>query len=576
MGLLNSALQIGRSALLSYQGALQVVGNNISSAASEDYTRLTPELDPLQGAVLAGHLRPGAGVALTGIQRTLDEALEDRVRLAVGAHESAVVQQAAMARIEVSFDNISGTDVATRLTDFFNNMDELQNRPDDLATRDLTITSGALLAESLHTLRDGLTSVGEDMDGRIADLVAHADDVARRIAELNEEITAAEAGTPAQATGLRDQRDALLHDLSEIFDVTVREQPNGTLNVYIGNEALVQGNFVRGLIAVQEIDGDVIRTSARFADTNQQLSAAGGRIAGLITSRDQYAYGRIAAIDELAAVIIANVNRIHADGQGLIGFESVTGTTGLWATDVSLRSGATGMTTTPRSGSFYITVVDEVTGMPVAYRIDVNLDGGPADTTLESLAADLTDQVAGVTAALTSDNRLALTADDGLRFVFGFDGQQAREDTSGVLAALGINTFFEGTDARDIVVNDLLVEQPALLAASSTMFVGDGTNAGRIAALDTTAIDTLPGLTIPSSYQSIATRVAVTASAVNETEETASSVLSALRTQKESISGVNLDEEAISLLKYERAYQGAARFISVVDELLNELVLLVR
>lgn len=575
MGLLNSALQIGRSALLSYQSALQVVGNNISSAASEDYTRLTPELDVLQGGVLAGNLQPGAGVALTGIQRNLDEALEGRVRLAVGAHESAAVQQVTMARIEASFDNISGTDVGTRLTNFFNNLDELQNRPDDMATRDLTITSGALLAQSLHSLRDGLTAVGEDMDGQIADLVAHADDVARRIAELNEEITTAEAGA-GQATGLRDQRDALLRDLSKIFDVTVHEQPNGALNIYIGNETLVQGNVVRGLVAVQEIDGDVIRTSARFADTNQQIAATGGQIAGLIISRDQHAYGQIAEIDELAAVIIGNVNRVHADGQGLLGFESVAGATGLLETDVSLQSSAAGIAATVRSGSFYITVLDEVTGTPVAYRIEVNLDGGAGDTTLESLAADLTDQVAGVTASVTSDNRLALMADDGLSFVFGFDGQQAREDSSGVLAALGINTFFTGNDARDIAVNDVLAEQPALLAASSTMFAGDGTNAGRIAALDATTIDMLPGKTIPSSYQSIATAVAVTASAVNETEETTFSVLSALQTQRESISGVNLDEEAISLLKYERAYQSAARFVSVVDELLNELVMLVR
>ena len=85
MGLLNSALQIGRSALLGYEGALQVVGSNISSAGSADYTRLSPQLDPLQGNLITGDLQPGAGVALTAIQRNIDEALEGRVRLAIGA-----------------------------------------------------------------------------------------------------------------------------------------------------------------------------------------------------------------------------------------------------------------------------------------------------------------------------------------------------------------------------------------------------------------------------------------------------------------------------------------------------------
>src|SRR3972149_5783852 len=88
MGLLNSALQIGRSALLSYQGALQTVGSNISSAGSPDYTRLAPPLVPIQGSLIANDLQPGAGVALTDIQRYLDEALEGRVRLAIGGQEA--------------------------------------------------------------------------------------------------------------------------------------------------------------------------------------------------------------------------------------------------------------------------------------------------------------------------------------------------------------------------------------------------------------------------------------------------------------------------------------------------------
>ncbi len=94
MGLLNSALHVGRSALLSYQSALQVVGNNISSAGSEDYTRLSADLSPLQGGNMAGSLRPGAGVALSGIQRRIDEALESRVRLAISAEEAVGTQQA--------------------------------------------------------------------------------------------------------------------------------------------------------------------------------------------------------------------------------------------------------------------------------------------------------------------------------------------------------------------------------------------------------------------------------------------------------------------------------------------------
>jgi len=576
MGLLNSALQIGRNALLSYQGALQVVGSNVSSVGSPDYTRLSPQLTPLQGQILAGDLQPGAGVALNGIQRNIDEALESRIRLAIGAETSTSTLQTALAQVETFYDDMSGADLSTRLGAFFNIFDELQNTPEDAAVRDLTISNGIQLAQSLHNLRQRLGALGEDLDGRIAGVAANVDDLAGRIARLNTEITTSEAGSDGQATGLRDQRDALLRALSELVDVTVREQPDGALNVYIGSEALVQGNVVRRVIAVTEVDGEATRTSIRFADTNAQIDVRSGTLAALITARDEQAYGRIAAVDELAAAVIVEVNRVHADGQGLVGLRSATGSYDLLATDVPLDGSAAGLSLTPQNGSFYITVVDDQTSTPVAYRIDVDLGVADGGTTLESLANDINEQVDGVTAIVTSDNRLSFAADAGVSFLFGHDGQQARQDTSNVLAALGVNTFFTGTGARDIAVNPSLIARPSLLNASSALLLGDGTNAGRMAALATAKSDQLAGVSIMDFYNALASSVAIDGAAARDEAEATGAVLSSLQMQKESITGVNLDEEAISLVKYQRAFQGASRYISVVDDLISQLITLIR
>lgn len=574
MGLLNSALQIGRSALLGYEGALQVVGSNISSAGSADYTRLSPQLDPLQGNLITGDLQPGAGVALTAIQRNIDEALEGRVRLAIGAEASTSAQVGTLAQVEALFDDLNGAGIGARLTGFFDAFDDLQNTPENLAARDLAITRGVLLAESLRELRARLAGISGDLDGQIAAIVKNADEIARGIASLNEQITTAEAGRRGQATGLRDQRDALLRSLGELFDVTVREQPNGTVNVYVGSEALIQGGSVRGLIAVEHVDGESTRTSVRFADTNQQVSIGGGRLEGLIFSRDQGT--QTAALDRLASAVIADVNSIHADGQGLAGFTSVTGTNDVLAVDVPLDTAAAGLAFPPQNGSFFITLIDDLTRTPVAHRIDVDLDGTDGGATLESLVADINAQVTGVTASVTIDNRLQLEADDGLSFTFGYDGQQGREDTSNVLAALGINTFFTGTGARDIAVNETLIAQPALLSAAGVFLAGDGATAGLVAALDVGVSEHLGEGSITGFYNAIANAVAVRSGAVRDDFEVASAVLASLQAQRESISGVSLDEEAISLVKYELAFQGAARFVSVVNDLLSELVRLIR
>ncbi|MCH8252652.1 MAG: hypothetical protein IID36_09395 [Planctomycetes bacterium] len=246
------------------------------------------------------------------------------------------------------------------------------------------------------------------------------------------------------------------------------------------------------------------------------------------------------------------------------------------STDVALDGTAAGLAVSPSNGSFFITVADDTTGTPVSYEIDIDLDGIDDDTTLESLVADFNETVTGVTASVTSDNRLALTAADGFSFTFGHDGLEARPDTSGILAALGINTFFTGSSAADIAVNEDLIADPSLLAASSVFLAGDAATAIAIAELANTAAGSLNGTSIPSFYGSIASKVAVAGSDANGAADATAAILSSLQAQKESVSGVNLDEEAISLLKFERAFQGAARYISVVNDLLAQLIALIR
>ena len=177
---------------------LQVVGSNISSAGSPDYTRLSPRLDPLQGQLLTGDLQPGAGVALTEIQRNIDEALEGRVRLAIGSEASALALQQTLAQVEALFDDLSGAGISTRLSEFYTSFDEVQNTPEEMAVRDFAVMSAVRLAESIRALRGQLTMLSDSIDGQIGAIVDRADEIAQEIARLNEEITTAEAGRSAE------------------------------------------------------------------------------------------------------------------------------------------------------------------------------------------------------------------------------------------------------------------------------------------------------------------------------------------------------------------------------------------
>jgi flagellar hook-associated protein 1 FlgK len=576
MGLINGALQIGRSALQTYQSALQVVGNNIANAGNADYTRQSAGLSAIHGVALPEGLQPGAGVAITDLKRNLDESLENRIRAAIGDLESAVTRQQSLGRVETLFDDLSGDGVAAKVTEFFNGFSAVQNDPTQIGLRDIAVANGADLAVSLSTLRSSLKALGDELDGQIDELVVEADRLAGQIAELNGEIAVAEAGSGGTANALRDQRDALLRDLAEIFDVQVREQPDGSINVYVGSEPLIQGGLNRGLTTEQVADGDFIRTTVRFADGNSPAPVHGGKLDGLIVARDRDAYGRLDEIDQLTAALIFEVNRIHANGQGLTGFTTATGTYAVDDPTAALNSSDAGLDFAPRNGSFFIAVADDPTSTVLAYQIDVDLDGTDDDTTLESLVADINATVEGVTASVTADNRLQLEADPGFSFTFGHDGSGFREDTSDVLAALGVNTFFDGADASDVQVNDLLTASPTLLAAATVNLEGDGSNAGRLAGAGDAASDLLNGTSINDHYARTTTNVAVAGATALDQVESQQAVLGALQTQKDSISGVSLDEEALELLKFERAYQGAARYVTTVDRLLEELMALLR
>jgi flagellar hook-associated protein FlgK len=222
---------------------------------------------------------------------------------------------------------------------------------------------GDSLASTLRGTRRDLFELGLDLNEQIRVTAGEGDRLAKEIAELNTEIAAVEAGGSGQANALRDRRDALLRELSEIFDVIIREQPSGAINVYIGSEPLIQSGSTRGITTSDEVDGEFVRTVVRFRDTNARINVAGGMIEGHILARDQQAFARMQELDDLASAIITEVNRLHADGQGLTQLtfgprDRKRGGPGRSAE----QRGDAGLRNPPVDGSFYITVADDATG----------------------------------------------------------------------------------------------------------------------------------------------------------------------------------------------------------------------
>jgi flagellar hook-associated protein 1 FlgK len=251
----------------------------------------------------------------------------------------------------------------------------------------------------------------------------------------------------------------------------------------------------------------------------------------------------------------------------LKGFDSLTSDSVVADPNADLNSDGADLNFKPTNGSFVVHVKDKTTGSVTSTLVQVNLDGTGVQTSLNSLTADL-DGIPDISASVTG-GKLTVKADStAVEISFS-------QDSSGTLAALGIGNFFNGSDGRDIAVNTALVKDPRLLAASKNGQPADNQTAKAISALQTQAIGSLDGQSLVDAYQAQVNGVAAKVAGAKQDADSAQVVRDTLQSQRDSVSGVSLDDEAISLMKYQRAFQASSRVIAATDEMMQTLLQLV-
>jgi len=572
MSLINGALQIGRSAITASQAAITVTGNNLANAATPGYSRQNVHLQPTQYTEVAPGKYTGTGVALSDVRRQVDDALNGRIRTAVGDSASWLVQQQTMIRVEAAFNELTEQDLSTRLNAFFGAWSSLQTQPEDIATRNVVLQEGQSLTNFVRQMRSELDGIRQDLDDQVRYQVQEADSLADQIAQLNEQIVVAEAGRAGSAAALRDQRDELLKQLSELINITTREVDGGSVNVFIGNEPLIQYSDCRGL-SYRESEDDSGNQLAQiiFTDKNQAVDLTGGKLQGLITARDDRLGTLIDDLDSWTQAMILEVNKIHSLGQGLDRFSSITSTYLVDDPDASLAEiNDTNLPWQVDNGVFYIQMYDangDKLGSPEMIQVKIGIDGN--DTTMNSLATAI-NSIDNLNATVNDAGQLSIDADSG--FTFGFVGPDDTDNETNVLAALGINNFFEGENAFDIAVKTGLTARQ--LGASANGLTGNGDIAGRIADLTNQGVASLNGISISQSFAAIVAQVATDSKGTQDNYSAADVVVQTLQLERDSISGVSIDEEAIKMITFQRSFQGGSRYISLINEMLDELIAL--
>jgi flagellar hook-associated protein 1 FlgK len=558
------SMQIAKNALSAAQLGLQVAGNNIANANTPDYIRQDIELraTPTQRV---GGLLLGSGVAVHAVYQRIDNFLEERLRSATSDLSRGETQEKVYVQLETLLGELSDTDLSTSMNRFFGAIHDVANQPENSAVRNVAVLAGQDLAADIQRLDDDVRAVRSDLNDQVLDKVDQINALTEEIARLNVQIVQAEGGgaLASDAVGLRDRRQRNLTLLSQIIDVRSVEQPTGAVNVFSGGEYLVFDGQARTVVAEQIPDRGLAAFELRLEATDAPLRSTAGELGGLLSARDEILGGFLDNLDEFAQTFIFEFNRVYAGGQGLSGFSQLTSEHAV--ADAQAPLDQAGLPFTPDNGAFQVLVRDKQTGLTNTTDVQVPLNGLEDDLTFEQLVQRL-DAIEGLAAEVDQAGKIVLRSETPQQeFAFA-------NDTSGVLAALGVNTFFTGTDAQDVGVHAAIQSDPSKFAASRDGIANDAANVERLAVLLNAPLDSQDGGTLSGKYEALVGTVTQNAAATRSATDGFRVFKNTLEGQKLATSGVNLDEEAVRMIAYQRSFQASARFIATINEVLNTLV----
>jgi flagellar hook-associated protein 1 FlgK len=561
MGLLQ-LLSVGAQNLITAQVAQATVGNNAANVATPGYSKRRVSLVENAPIISGSHVL-GMGVVSAGIDRLRDTLLDSQFRLDSQDLAFAKTQAGLLDQVGAMLSPADASSLGATLNGLWAAFGDLQARPEDGAVRRTLLSEAQQFVYATKLVQGKLEALSRDTFERIGDRAAEINDSATRLADLNRSIK----GRPTDPS-LADERDRLVDRLSQVIGVRATVRDDGTVQVVVDGTGILLVDGVRA--ATITASGTAIGGTVSLTVDGAAVTQAGGEIGALLRVRNSSADGipyALSTLDTLARGIISEVNRVHASGAGLTLANAFTGS--ITVTDPTATLATAGLAFPPTAGSLSLGVFDAAGALVSTSSVAVD----PATMSLNALATAL-DALPNVTASVSSGRLVVSATNPAHRLAFG-------SDTSGSLVALGVNGFFTGTDAKTIGLDATIVADPSLVAAAQADLVagrvspGDGRNAGALAAIGQSRILS-GGTETPAAFLGgfggsvgAATRAAQTRS------DTLEQVIQAVEAQRQSVSGVNLDEELADMVRFQHAFEASGKFVKTIDEMIRAVLSLV-
>ena len=540
---MSNIFDIGSSALNSLQRAISTTGNNIANANTDGYSRQEVELASRTPNRIGGFTF-GTGVEVSSVERAYDAFLTQDVR----ARTSSSSYFESYATTAGQVDNLMAdpaTSISAAMDRFFASMEAVANSPTSQAERQVMLSEAETLASRFNYVDARLSELAENSNEQMSVYVTDINQYAQDIAQLNVQIVRLEKTPGGSPNDLLDQRDRAIESLAKLVRVDSRVQEDGSINVFTtsGHRLVSQsGAETLRLSPAQQPDGPVrlFVSAPGGADTEISNLSLGGELGAAIDVSLNVIDRARRDIGLLAVGLTETFNTQHEAGDTLnqvAGAEFFTSITPV-ATGSPLNSGTINVSA----------VIDDATQLTGAsYQIDYT------DTvvTITNLSTNTTQEINGTTVSI-----------DGLTFTVSpfsnlTDGDRFLVEPTGRAAS---SMAVAITDTSDIA------------AANSGGNVGDNRN--MLSLINLRDANTLKDGTqsVYDIYNNAVSQVAVDTRSARANADTELSLLQSVTDRRDGITGVNLEEEAANLIRYQQAYQAAAQIITTANDVFDTLL----
>lgn len=623
-------LSTGLSSLRAFQRALDTTAHNIANVSTDGFTRQRVDFATRKPEAYGNHWL-GTGVNVSNVRRVLDDFVTQQVRNSSGS----LARLEAFAGQAERLDNLLGdtsNGLGPTLQSFTDAINEVSTTPNSIAARQVLLAEGNALTERLKNYDARLREMSTGVDQRLVAETSEINSIAQGIARMNREIELAAQNSGAAPNDLLDQRDLLIDQLAAKVGINVTAEGAGTLNVFIGNglPLVLAGDAAQITTQASALDPErqqlALQTPSGSVDISR--SVTGGTLGGLLDWRREMLDPARNELGRITLAVANQMNNQHREGMDLTGamggnFFNV-GAVGVTA--ATTNAGTAGVTATRTdigaitdhdyilsrdAGAFTLRRAD--TGAAVAFTgtgaagnpivadgLAIEVNGAMPDGD-QYLIRPTREAILGFNVAVTDPARVAAAAPIRANAAAANAGtgsisagevndlstlDLAQVDivfTSATTYTLnggpaqtytpGSNIDFNGWR---VAINGAPATGDSFTVRTNAGAVGDNRNAFALADAMRAGVLESGTVSVSTAVERMTGELGLQTRSAQINRDAAAVINESDFATRDSISGVNLDEEAANMLRYQQAYAASAQIIAVANSLFDTLLNAVR